>query len=286
MTRPLFHVKHTLTTTTNHPPLATKHFIMDFLPITYSLNALLMILLPIGLGWWVQRRWSLPWKLLGVGALTFVGSQVVRLPLLAGLSWLISTLWPDFPREWATPFNLVVLSLSAGLFEEGARYMGYRWLAPEARTWPQAVGLGAGHGGIEAVLLGLLTAFTLAQMFILRTTDLSALPIPAEQLTALTTQVEAFWSAEWYLSLLGAVERGFALILHITLSVMVMQVFLRGQRRWLWLAVLWHALANMVGVGVLQAAGPLAAEGALAVVALVSLGILWRLRDPHPAPLG
>lgn len=256
---------------------------MDILPITYSLNALLMILLPVGLIIWVQRRWSLPWLLFGVGALTFVGSQVVRLPLLMGLGWLIGTLWPDFPREWATPFNLVVLSLSAGLFEEGARYVGYRWLAKDACTWPQAVGLGAGHGGIEAVLLGLLTAFTLAQMFILRTTDLNTLPIPAEQLTTLTAQVEAFWSAEWYLSLLGAVERGFALVLHMTLSVMVLQVFVRGQIRWLWLAVLWHALTNMVGVGVLQAAGPLAAEGALAVVAALSLVILWRLRQPAPA---
>ncbi len=257
---------------------------MDILPITYSLNALLMILLPMAIIVWVQRRWSLPWKLLGVGALTFVGSQVVRLPLLLGLGWLMSTLWPDFPREWAMPFNVVVLSLSAGLFEEGARYVGYRWLAPEARTWPQAMGLGAGHGGIEAILLGVLTAFTLAQMFILRTTDLSTLPIPAEQLATLTTQVEAFWSAAWYLSLLGAVERGFALVLHISLSVMVMQVLVRGQRRWLWLAVLWHGLANMVGVGVLQAAGPLAAEGALAVVAALSLVILWRLRQPVPAP--
>lgn len=253
---------------------------MDILPFTYTLNALLMILLPIGLGWWVQRRWQLPWRLLGVGALTFVGSQAVRLPLLMALTGLFATLWPDFPPEWATPFNLVTLSLSAGLFEEGARYVGYRWLAKEARSWQEAVGLGAGHGGIEAILLGGLTGFTLAQMLALRNTDLSALPIPAEQLPLIISQVEAFWSTEWYLSLLGAVERGFALILHITLSVMVLQVFVRGQQRWLWLAVLWHALANLLTVSVLQMAGPLAAEGVLAVITALSLVMLWRWRTP------
>lgn len=253
------------------------------LAVTYSLNVLLMIGLPIILAILIVRRLKTRWSLLLWGALAFIVAQGTRLPLLYGLTALLQGR-EVMSKEAAAVFNIVFLSLTAGLFEEGARWLGYRYIIRDARRWEDAVTYGAGHGGVEAIIFGVLAGLTVINMFVLKDLDLSQLPITADQQAALAGQVTAFWGAPWYETLLGAVERVFALTLHITLSVMVLQSFLR--RNWLWLAaaMLWHGLANIIGVGTAQAAGPVAGEAALAVVALISLGILFWLRRTTPTP--
>lgn len=254
------------------------------LTVTYTLNALLMIGLPIALGVFVTRRFKTPWSLWLWGALAFIVSQGIRLPLLYGLTALLQGR-DLMSREAAAVFNIVFLSLTAGLFEESARWLGYRFVIRGARRWEQAVTYGAGHGGIEAIIFGGLAGLTVVNMVVLRTMDLSALPLPAAQQAQTAAAVAAFWAAPWYETVLGAVERVFALTLHVTLSVMVLQCFVR--RNWLWLvaAIVWHGLANIVGVGLAQSVGPLAAEGGLAVVAMISLAILFALRRTPAAPV-
>lgn len=253
---------------------------------TYALNAVLMMAVAVGLWLWLRRRWpeAFTWRLVFIGALMFILSQMVRLPLLGGLTTLFQTgVLPSPPPELSLVFNVIVLSLTAGLFEESARYVGYRWLVKDARSWKQSIVYGAGHGGIEAVILGALAATTVASMVSLRNVDMSTLPISPEQQALTARQVAEFWSAPWYLTLLGWVERVFALCVHLSLSVMVLQVFLRRQWRWLLLAMGWHALVNAGAVTVLESYGPLAAEAALAVVAGLSLMIIFNFRRDLPA---
>jgi hypothetical protein len=47
-----------------------------------ALNALLMIVLPLALGACLARRYRVPWSPFGWGAVTFIGAQLVHLPLL------------------------------------------------------------------------------------------------------------------------------------------------------------------------------------------------------------
>ncbi|MBI3242288.1 MAG: YhfC family intramembrane metalloprotease, partial [Chloroflexi bacterium] len=121
--------------------------------LIYPLNALLMMALGVGLGLFLARRLNLRWGLFGVGAVTFVASQVVHIPLNYGLTWLFANhVLPGPPAEWQLLFNVTVLGLTAGLCEETARYAVYRWWIRSARTWREALMFGAGHGGIEAIL--------------------------------------------------------------------------------------------------------------------------------------
>jgi hypothetical protein len=48
---------------------------------------------------------------------------------------------------------------------------------------------------------------------------------------------------------------------------------------WFWLALLWHALVDAVAVYVVQEAGILVVEGFVALFALISLWIVFRLRQ-------
>jgi len=257
---------------------------MDY--IFHALNALLMIALPVLLGVFIARRWHMSWGLFGVGAVTFVASQVVHLPLNIGLTWLFANhILPNPPVEWKLPFNLVVLGLTAGLCEETARFVVYRWWIKSARTWREALMFGAGHGGAEAIILGVLAGIAFVQLAALRTTDLTTLPLTAEQLAALQMQLTDFWTASWSFSLLGAVERALALCLHLSLAVMVLQVFRRKQLWWLGAAILWHAIVNAVALYMFATWGAYWSETVLAGLAAVSLGIVFALRSPVETPL-
>lgn len=248
--------------------------------ITHAINGLLMISMPVGLAIFLRRRFGHGWGLIGIGAATFVLSQVGHIPFNALLTYLFNQgVLPTPPQIWRMPFNAVVLGLSAGLWEECARYATYRWWAKSARKWQDAIMLGVGHGGIEAILLGLLVLVGYVNMIVLRTTDVSTL-IPADQLAALQAQVQTYWSADWYYTLLGALERALTIPFHIAASVLVWQVFRRGQIRWLWFSIGWHAALNAIALLLNQRVNAYAAEGFLALALLVNLWVIFHFREP------
>ena len=173
-----------------------------------GLNGLLMIALPLALGVFLVRRLRLSWGIFGVGGLTFVASQVVHLPFN---HWVLQPFLMRFGLgPESGPAGLVavalMLGLSAGVFEEGARYLAYRYGLRRAREWSQGVLFGAGHGGVEAILLGVLALVGLMQAVAYRGVDLATL-LPPGQVAAAQAQLAAYWESPWYFALLGALER-------------------------------------------------------------------------------
>jgi uncharacterized membrane protein YhfC len=262
---------------------------------SYILNPLLMVALPVALGLFLARRLRLPWRLFFIGAATFILSQVVHIPLNLGLDRLFDIgVLPKPPEAYQLLASAVLLGLTAGLCEEIARYAVYRWWIKSARTWREGLMFGAGHGGIEAMITGVLAGLGVVNIVVLANTDLSTLPITPEQLKVIEQQMAAALSYPWYFPLLGALERVFAMTFHLAAALMVLQVFRRRNLLWLLAAILWHTTLNAVAVYVLRAvsaaqgeiAGALWAEAALAVLALANLGIILALRGGEPfAPL-
>jgi uncharacterized membrane protein YhfC len=183
-------------------------------------------------------------------------------------------------------FNAVLLGLTAGLCEETARFVVYRWWIKSARSWREALMFGAGHGGIEAIIIGLLVGLGAINIVVLSNTDLATLPLTPEQLAELQQQMAAALSLPWHAPLLGALERVFAMTFHLSAAVMVLQVFRRRNMLWLVAAILWHTTLNALAVYVNGTAGPYWAEVALMVTSLISLAIIFGLRAGEPfAPI-
>jgi uncharacterized membrane protein YhfC len=253
--------------------------------VTSIFSVIGMIVLPILLGFWLTRKFQLSWKLFFAGAVTFIASQVLHIPFLYGFTAMFANgILPSPPIEWSTAFNAVFLGLAAGIFEETARWILFKFFLKDKRSWNAGVLVGAGHGGVEAFLLGVMSVFTLINMIVLRNVDMSAMGIPPEQLAAAQQQVDAFWASPAYVGLLGFAERIFAITLHIALSVMVLYSIAYKKPTWFWLAVLWHAIVDALAVYIAPLVTALAVEGIIAVMALISLAILFGLRKKFVAP--
>lgn len=251
--------------------------------VTVLVIALEVVVPPI-IGWVAVRRLGVGWRFFWYGALVFfVSEMVIHLPLVqVGQVLLADALRSSNVAQWIW---LLVLSFTAGLFEEGGRWIGYRYLfRPDQRTWPAAVVYGLGHGGLESMLLiagvGAISLFGL-----LTASGMDFSSLPPEQLEAVQGQFAAVAAQPVWMPLLSAWERLSAIALHVGLSLIVLQAFRRGSLVWLLVAILCHGVVDAVGIGLLKlvgdegSAGLLAVEVAIMVMAIVVIWSGLRLRD-------
>lgn len=262
-----------------------------FLPIFVRvLNAALMIALPVLLAVMFARRLHTEWRLFIIGAGVFVFAQVLHLPFNAfALKPLLANLGWDTPQGgWPLLRFALIFGLSAGLFEGVARYLGFRFWAKAARDWRSGLMVGAGHGGVEAIMLGLLALYALIQILALQGVDLASV-VPAEQVARAQAQIDVYWSLSWPLALTGALERLSALCLHLSVSLLILQVFLRKNHWWLLTGIVWHALFDAIAVYAVRRWGVLTTELILLVMAGFAVGVIFLLRDQledEPPPPG
>lgn len=243
-----------------------------------------MIVLPIVLAFYVTRKFSLPWKLILAGGLTFIASQVLHIPFLRGLTALFrSGALPAVPAAWMSLFNAILLGLLAGIFEETARWILFKFILKDRKTWEEGIVVGSGYGGTEALILGVITLINVVTMIGLRNVDLST-RVPPAQLALAQRQVAAFWSAPVYMALLPFVERVFAICMQIALTIMVLYSVAYKKPVWFWIALLWHALVDASSVYLLPIIGALAIEAVIGVFAAISLVIVFRLRPKFTQP--
>jgi ABC-2 type transport system permease protein len=239
----------------------------------YSLSILAMLLIPVVLAVLLRRRFRVPWLLFAVGTLTFIGSQIVHLPLNNALSSI--GLLPDSGEMDSVPLlqTAVVLGLTAGLCEELARAAGY-WLLKRYRRFEHGIMLGLGHGGIEAMVFGgVLTAAAISSLMALQGTDLELLNLSGEQMANLLRQMQVFEQPAVF-AVAPLFERLMAMTLHVVLSMMVLQAFVRRNAAYVVLAILYHAAVDgMIGYLSFQTENLLIIFAAL--VATIIPGAIW-----------
>ena len=244
------------------------------LEIAYITNFLGMIILPVIAWIYFSRRFKLSRKLLLAGGLTFIASQVPHVPLTLALTPLF--------KSWGNIAYAITLGLLAGLFEETARFILFKFILKQTRSWRHGIFVGLGHGGTEAIILGILAGLAFVNMLVYRNIDLSSV-IPATQLEIVKQQVAAYWSTPIYIAVLGMVERIFAICYHVAFSVMVLYGIITNRPVWYGVAVLWHTVVDglYAYLGLLQI-GALSLEGIMGLLAVVSICLVFVLRGKFP----
>lgn len=246
---------------------------------TFSIAAMvaaatLSMLLPIILFFYYRRKEQLSLKVAVAGMATFI---IFAMILERILHTYLLTINPT-TQQWLSGTAAYVLygSLAAGLFEEGGRFLVFRFLLKSRRSWSDGLAFGLGHGGIEAILLGGTT--TIQNIIFALSLNAGTLEqslagtVPPEiiagiKATLLTTSP--------FLFLVSGVERMMALIMQISLSLLVLYGVRTERIRYLFWAIGLHALFDIpAGLFQKQVLGLMSTEAILAVFAILLLLLL------------
>lgn len=166
--------------------------------------------------------------------------------------------------------------LAAGIFEEFGRFAFLSVLTKKDSHPQNALMFGAGHGGIEAVLL--LVSTYINNIIYSVMINAGQIDSVIQQLddatrTVFVAQLAALPATAPGLFLIGGIERLLAMTLHIALSVVVFTAIRRKQFGYVLLAVALHALVD--GVTVLVATVVPVALLEIVVLILVALISLY-----------
>ncbi|HOI13559.1 MAG TPA: YhfC family glutamic-type intramembrane protease [Methanoculleus sp.] len=246
---------------------------------TFAVVILLEIAVPLALGYWIVRRFGVPWRIFGLGALFFIVVQIVHAPLVLVTQTPLYLAVLPMGTTVAFAVLAVYLGLMAGLFEEIGRYLVYRYyfLRREiALTRENGLQFGAGWGGVESIFVALIVLTSMIS-YIVITSDGSMLPLPDDPLVQ--AQIEALRSLTPLDILPGLAERMMTITLHIAWSLLVLAAVVYDRKALVALAVLWHAAVDTVAVYLAQTQGILVTEAAVFIFAVIGVAyIFWEWR--------
>jgi uncharacterized membrane protein YhfC len=140
-------------------------------------------------------------------------------------------------------------AVMAGVFEECGRHIILKYMMKRNRTRENAVLYGIGHGGIEILTVALppiITYLVVAVMFSKGNVQeaLSALKITEETAAAALPSVQAAASFGYGMMAMSVMERLFAMLIHIGLTVIVYYGVINARKGCLPAAILLHMLMD------------------------------------------
>jgi uncharacterized membrane protein YhfC len=240
---------------------------------------MISLIIPIAFFLYFRKKQQFAWKPLWIGAAVFIlFSQVLeKLLHIAMIDQSGTALkWTDHPAAF-----VLYGALAAGVFEELGRYVGFRFWLKGRHEYKDGLSFGLGHGGIEAILIGVIGAiYTLVLMQLIRSgtfDETLGAALSAEQASTLKEQI---MNTPFAFYVLGGLERGGALIFHITMSLLVLLGVRTNRFRYVLYAIAIHALLDvapaMYQAGILK--NIWAVEGVLALFAVASLFVWNKLK--------
>lgn len=186
-----------------------------------ALNALLGLSLPLGLLFYLRKKLPSPVTPFFAGCLTFFLAVMVMESMFHSL---VLT-GPFGQKIWETPWLYALYGgLAAGIFEETGRLLAMKLLKKKYPQPQTALMYGAGHGGIEVLLvMGITMAQNLVYALMVNAGQTQAIlaPLPQAQAEVLSSGLESLATTPAAMFLISPLERIIALVLHMCLSVLV-----------------------------------------------------------------
>lgn len=141
--------------------------------------------------------------------------------------------------------------LAAALFEETGRLVAMKFFMKDNLNKGNALMYGAGHGGVEAMLLvGITSVSNLLTSFMINsgTIQASFSMLESDLQEATFTQLQALWQLPSYQFFMGGAERILAIVLQIGFSILVYQAVKKGQKKYFLAALFLHFAVDFVTV--------------------------------------
>lgn len=209
--------------------------------IAMILALLLMIILLVCAFFVLRRHFEMKVVPIFIGAFFFILFALVLEPKLH-LLVLRPTATGVIPLKNDHPWLYVLYGVfAAGIFEETARFAGFQLLKKQYPKFDTSIAYGFGHGGIEVIMVGILSLVNSLVLALLVQNPNSEL---LQELPQIVLQHLQHTSAsQIYLSV---AERLAALVIQICLSILVWTaVNKKGRLGFYPLAILLHALIDV-----------------------------------------
>lgn len=205
-------------------------------------TVIICFIFPIALAVYFRKKEKISILAVAIGASIFVISQMsLRLPLINYLNG--SEIFVNAIKSNKIIY-IAFLAVTAGIFEEGGRYLGYKYFMRNRLNWKDGIAFGIGHAGIEAmVLVGapMINNILFSSIINLGSFNLVMEKMPQAQAAALK---DSLINTSSYMFLLGGFERIFVIIFQIALSIIVLEGILKNNKKYLIDAVLIHTLVD------------------------------------------
>lgn len=225
---------------------------MEFsgLIVCFIINVIICFGIPIGFLIYLIAAKRDGIKPFFVGVLVFLISQVfLRIPILQyvlpKMDWYV-TMSAFYPIIYC-----IFLGITAGIFEEVGRFLGFKLALKKKRTWFHGLAFGIGHGGIEAILLaGMSNLKNLAILISFNNGSYSSSKFGISE-----EKVRALFNGVSNMNILfGGIERILAITLHVGLTLLVLYGINKRKNIYLLLAILIHGTTDAV-VAILSSSG-------------------------------
>jgi uncharacterized membrane protein YhfC len=249
---------------------------MILLSIAIVVSLLITMGLPIVAGVWLNKTLKVPWRVITLGALGYFIVQALITLLFSGLSALIENGTLAFSDRSFFIAQLVISILFGALIGVIVRWAGMKYLKEPLVSLEAAYGIGVGYGGIESITrVGLPLLITFISMLSNINVDPQATTLEPE----IVAQLEALWQVSALVPLAGSLERVAAFVMHITVTILILQFFVRRKRVWLGAAVGLELFINGVVVGLAEAG--LAYGWVVLIAGLTMVGNVYLLYRLH-----
>ncbi len=223
---------------------------MILLAIAIVIALLITIGLPIVGGFLLNRRSGVAWRVIMYGALGYFITQALLTLVFSGFTALVDNGILSLSDQAFLIWQLVLSVLLATVIGVLIRWLAMKYIKEDLNTLEGAYGIGVGYGGVESVLL---VGLPLLTTFVSMVSNMNIDPQTTTLDPAVAAQIEQLWQVNPLIPLAGSLERISAFIMHITVTVLILQVFKRENVVWLVAAVGVEVLVNGLIVGLSEA---------------------------------
>lgn len=224
-----------------------------------------------------RGRLAASYRAWGWGAVTFAGAFATRTAILLALTPLANKTLGDLSPESATWINLAVLSITAGVFEEGARWVVLRRFARDIRQFNNGVMYGLGHGGLEALLIVGLAA--VANIVLLVGGEQIVARMSGDEAAAaeaMRGQLQTLRDTPAWMPILAVWERVLAMTFHVAAALLVLRGVRDERVALLAYAISLHVVVNAVAIATATRYGLGITEIVLTILTFIPLAIIVR----------
>ena len=214
----------------------------SLLVISLVINVIICIGIPLGVFIYILVKKRNYLKSYVIGALVFFITQIcLRLPLINNVMVKFDSF--NIFKSFYPVTYIIFLGITAGVFEECGRYIGFKLTLKKHRRFGDGVAFALGHGGIEALLIaGISSLYNLIILLNLNLGNDNGTILGMDANEAMI----AFNSVNNISVLTIGLERILAMVIHLGLTMIVLYGIKFSKKHYLLIAIALHAIVDVV----------------------------------------